>query len=161
LLSLQAAGGHIIGYHAATKAGKEPFKGVPADFPPTSLRLQTYLYMESPTSGLIDNHDSNSIVYCQMVNHEAPPAPPRDNYLWSGNLVEADMHGTMAISKHCIFDFWLLPILQKLNYVTFLSCAWTTNSGREGTENWGWDFKFGPAALAHWNDPLAIDATYK
>jgi hypothetical protein len=159
LPTVQDENGHIIGYHAATNPGQDPYQ-VPASFPPTSLRLQTYPYLESPTSAPVDGHDSNSIVYCQMVKHETPPAPPNDAYSWSGNFVQPDMHGTMAISRHCIFDFWLLPVLQELNFATFLSCAWCSNSGREGTENWAWGYKAGAEALAHWNDPAATDFTY-
>lgn len=76
--------------------------------------------------------------------------------------MDPGQHGTLIMSRATIWDGWLLPLLQEFNYATWLTKAYCYNSGREGTEDWNWDWKFGPDALVQWNDPTnAKDASYK
>lgn len=93
-----------------------------------------------------------------MVAHN--PEPIDFDLKWTGNLVEKDHKGTLMLSRDVFWGKWLLPELQKLNYVSLLSEPWCHNSGTEGSENFDWGWKVGKDAISHWPNAAPQDDTF-
>lgn len=93
-----------------------------------------------------------------MTNHKNDPNP--NYYAYTGNLNDPTQQGTMMLSQDIFWNQWLLPLLQELNYQTWLTGAECHNSGREGSEDWKWGYQLGPEAIPSWKDPNAKDVSY-
>lgn len=113
-------------------------------FAPTSLNLQEYEYKDPAKT----DTSNNCLVYAQMVeiNGVADPLPTSPYYFYTGNIVDASKHGTMMISQKAFWTNWLLPLMQEVNYLTWINQAYVHNSGIEGSEDWTWGCKIGLGA---------------
>ena len=134
---LKQSDGHIIGVSGQVTPGAV----VPGTFPPTSLNLQEYEYKDPSKT----DTSNNCLVYAQMVeiNGIADPVPNPPYYFYTGNIVDAGKHGTMMISQKAFWTNWLLPLMQEVNYLTWINQAYVHNSGIEGSEDWTWGCKIG------------------
>jgi len=97
------------------------------------------------------------LVLTEVQNHDEPIP---NVYSYTGNLVESTQLGSMIMSQDIFWNKWLLPLLQKFNFLTWLTGSMTHNSGVEGSEDWDWGADLGPVALKDWHDPNAKDYNY-
>lgn len=159
---LHASGASTLGAQARAKGGTNPLAAleVPDYYMPKTLHFQAYGFQAEPNTRPDDvaSGDYNCLVYAQMTTSSPEPS----HYFYTGNLVEPGGRATLLMTRRNFWDKWLLPKLQKFNFATWLTGAYTHNSGREGTEDWDWGYKFGADALSSWNDDAnAKDFNYK
>ncbi|KAF7586254.1 hypothetical protein BBP40_009191 [Aspergillus hancockii] len=139
-----------IGYGLQASDPSSVNKQAP-NFPPTSLKFQTYEYIspgkKGPEEG-IPGGDNNMLLYLQMTDKKDFPSAPILPY--TGNFVSKGMGGTMCIEKDILWDRYLLrtttpQLLHLFNNATY---AWVKTADLSTVDRPTWDVGVGDSGHA-------------
>ena len=139
-----------LGYTWTTPNPQNAYSNAPS-FPPTDKIYQTYPYLATPTSPLVQGlgvGDDNMLLYLEMTQHL--PFPKERALTYTANWTTPTIPATMCIGSTVFFDSYLMRsmsgnngdgLLGQLNAATWmdaLSCTASYGLTSKFSWNWGW-----------------------